>query len=71
MSYTVLIVEQDDQVRCVTRRTLVNAGFRVLEAPDAPAALAILRRVVQHIDLVLIGAVGSSPRPARRTAPQR
>jgi hypothetical protein len=61
-SYTVLVVEQTDVVRRITRRELAEGGCRVLEAANADEALAYLRRPDTHIDLVLIGAIGSVER---------
>jgi CheY-like chemotaxis protein len=58
-SYTVLVVEQADVVRRITKRTLCQEGCRVLEAANAPEALALLAMAETHVDLVLIGAVGS------------
>jgi DNA-binding NtrC family response regulator len=58
-SYTVLVVEQADVVRWITKRTLSRQGCRVLEAANAPEALALLAMAETHVDLVLIGAVGS------------
>ncbi|HEX2485264.1 MAG TPA: PAS domain-containing protein, partial [Myxococcota bacterium] len=48
---TVLVVEDDDPVRRVTRRALESAGYRVLEAADAEQALAHAERAA--IDLVV------------------
>jgi CheY-like chemotaxis protein len=59
--YTVLIVEQTDVVRQNTRRALTENGCRVFEAADATEALAVLAQPKNHVDLVLIGAVGGPP----------
>jgi hypothetical protein len=61
-SYTVLVVEQTDVARRIARRELAEGGCRVLEAANANEALAFLRRPDTHIDLVLIGAIGSVAR---------
>ena len=61
-SYTVLVVEQTDVVRRIARRELAEGGCRVLEAANANEALAFLRKPDTHIDLVLIGAIGSVER---------
>jgi hypothetical protein len=61
-SYTVLVVEQTDVVRRITKRTLSQQGCRVLEAANATDALAFLGRPDTHIDLILIGAIGSVER---------
>ena len=36
---TVLLVEDDDAIRAIARRTLLGAGYRVLDAPSAESAL--------------------------------
>ena len=41
----ILVVEDDDGVRWMTRRILVDAGYQVLEAPDGRAALDLLGRM--------------------------
>jgi PAS domain S-box-containing protein len=41
---TILLVEDDAVVRDVTRRMLVKAGYRVLEAHAGPQALAVLEQ---------------------------
>ena len=47
----VLVVEDDELIRCVTAEMLTTLGHHVLEAPDAPAALDILANT--HIDILL------------------
>ena len=49
---TVLVVEDDQQVRTIARRALIEAGFQVLEAQDGNQALSV---VADHdqIDIVL------------------
>ena len=42
-SETVLLVEDDDEVRAYSRNILRNIGYRVLEAHDYPSAKAVLR----------------------------
>ena len=61
-SYTVLLVEQTEVVRRIARRELAEGGCRVLEAANANEALTFLRTPDTHIDLVLIGAIGSVER---------
>jgi CheY-like chemotaxis protein len=61
-SYTVLVVEQTDVVRQITKRILSERGYRVLGAANTTEALAVLAMPETHIDLVLIGAVGSLER---------
>jgi len=65
-SYTVLVVEQADVVRRITKRTLRQQGCRVLEAANAPEALALLAMAETHVDLVLIGATTLSEPIDRR-----
>jgi PAS domain S-box-containing protein len=50
---TVLIVEDDDQLRQVLRRYLTRWGFDLLEAGNGPAALELARAHPHAIDLVL------------------
>lgn len=42
---TILLVEDADQVRTLTRRVLENAGYRVLEAASAEAAIKLCERI--------------------------
>jgi two-component system cell cycle sensor histidine kinase/response regulator CckA len=50
---TVLIVEDDRNVRTVTVLALKDQVARVLEAPDGPSALALVEREEGRIDLLL------------------
>jgi CheY-like chemotaxis protein len=50
---TVLVVEDEDNVRQLTRIVLERHGYTVLEAPDGVAALAVWRENRDRIDLVL------------------
>ena len=61
-SFSVLVVEKSDVVRRLTKRLLKNEGLQVLEAPDAPGALALLFKPENHVDLVIIGEIGSRER---------
>lgn len=61
-SFTVLVVEKSDVVRRLTKRLLKKEGLHVLEAPDAPTALAVLFQPEHHVDLVVIGEIGSPER---------
>ncbi len=71
----VLVVEDDEWVRAVTARALRHAGYGVLEAADAPEALALLSDVagakVQVVltDIVMPGMGGEVL--ARRLAAER
>ncbi|MBI2218928.1 MAG: GAF domain-containing protein [Candidatus Rokubacteria bacterium] len=61
---TILLVEDEPDVRELTREILTGAGYTVLEAEDATAALALAARVGDRIDLLLTDVVmpGSSGR---------
>jgi two-component system cell cycle sensor histidine kinase/response regulator CckA len=50
---TVLIVEDEEAARALTARMLLEAGYRVLTAPDGLAALAILAGLSHPVDVVL------------------
>jgi PAS domain S-box-containing protein len=50
-SETILVVEDDAAVRSYTTESLRDLGFTVLEAPDGPTALRILK---EHDDIKLI-----------------
>jgi two-component system, cell cycle sensor histidine kinase and response regulator CckA len=54
---TVLVVEEDDGVRSLIRTMLERHAYRVLEAPNAEAALALLGTTPLAIDLLLSGIV--------------
>lgn len=54
---SVLVVEDDDQVRAVIVRTLINLGYEALEASSGRQALDVLARPAQPIDLVLTDVV--------------
>ena len=66
---TILLVEDDDRVRDVTRRILVAAGYRVLPAARPEIALDLLARHAGRVDLLLSDVVMpgmSGPELARR-----
>jgi two-component system, cell cycle sensor histidine kinase and response regulator CckA len=50
---SVLLVEDDDQVRAFIRMLLTNNGYRVLEAQTGAEGLAIAQTESQNIDLLL------------------
>ncbi len=52
-SETILVVEDDDQVRAVVRGVLRRAGYRILEAADAASAREIVARNRGQIQLLL------------------
>ncbi|MBI4615780.1 MAG: response regulator [Planctomycetes bacterium] len=54
---TILVVEDEDQVRTLIRRMLQKRGYRVLEAPNGLEALRLARRETAPIDLVLSDTV--------------
>ena len=54
---TVLLVEDEDLVRQLTREILRRNGYRVLEACDGVAALALLQEHAGPIDLLLTDVV--------------
>jgi PAS domain S-box-containing protein len=53
---TILLVEDDDLVRAFAREQLDQLGYRVMEAENGPAALAILEGN-DHIDLLFTDVV--------------
>jgi two-component system, cell cycle sensor histidine kinase and response regulator CckA len=55
---TILLVEDADLVRTLTRRVLENAGYRVLEAASAEAAIKLCESIHdEKIDLLLTDVV--------------
>jgi two-component system, cell cycle sensor histidine kinase and response regulator CckA len=54
---TVLVAEDDDQVRAIVLRVLARAGYRVLEARSGSEALAVADRHLERIDLVVTDVV--------------
>jgi signal transduction histidine kinase len=56
-SETILLVEDDPPVRATAARILGSQGYRVLEADDADAALAILNRNGAAIQLMITDVV--------------
>jgi PAS domain S-box-containing protein len=54
---TILLVEDEPQVRSVIRRVLASCGYTVLEAPDGPAALALWEVRGHEIDLLISDVV--------------
>ena len=56
-SETIMVVEDDDDVRTYTVECLRELGYRVLEAHDGPAALRLLERQEKPIDLLFTDVV--------------
>jgi PAS domain S-box-containing protein len=54
---TVLLVEDEESVRQLARRTLQAQGYRVLEACDGAAALTVCQRHLRSIDIVVTDVV--------------
>jgi PAS domain S-box-containing protein len=54
---TVLVVEDEPQVRAVIRRVLTSYGYTVLAAPDGPSGLAMWEARGHEIDLLLTDVV--------------
>ena len=54
---TILLVEDDQAVRALTRRLLQAKGYKVLEASGADEAIAIAKGVENPIDLLLTDVV--------------
>ncbi|RME47524.1 MAG: response regulator [Caldilineae bacterium] len=54
---SILLVEDDPQVRAVTREILTDAGYRVLEAENGPSALDVAGRHSGDIHLLLTDVV--------------
>ncbi len=71
---TILLVEDEQALREVTRRILTGAGHRVLVAEHGPEALQVAAAHEGHIDLVLSDVVMPQmpgPELARRLVEQR
>jgi two-component system cell cycle sensor histidine kinase/response regulator CckA len=71
---TVLLVEDEQALRKLTRKMLLEVGFTVLDARDAFQAIEIAEQTETHIDLLLTDVImpGMSGRAlAERLSPQR
>ena len=53
-SGTILVVDDDDEIRDLTREVLENSGYKVLSAESGEQALNIFKEKAQDIDLVLM-----------------
>jgi len=51
---TILVIDDEPQIRRVLRTTLCNAGYTLIEANDGPEALELFFR--EHPDLILLDA---------------
>jgi two-component system cell cycle sensor histidine kinase/response regulator CckA len=70
----VLLVEDEQALRKLTRKMLLDVGFTVLEAKDGFQAIEIAKQKETHIDLLLTDVImpGMSGRAlAERLSPQR
>lgn len=56
-SHTILLVEDDGDVRALTRHILEEASLRVIEAPDGPTALKRWQEHRDEIDLLITDMV--------------
>jgi two-component system, cell cycle sensor histidine kinase and response regulator CckA len=56
-SETVLLVEDEESVRQLVRETLESKGYRVLEADNGEAGLAVAAQCQEQIDLVITDVV--------------
>ena len=56
-SETILVCEDDEQVRAYSADALSELGYRVIEAGDGPAALHILRDPARTVDLLFTDVV--------------
>jgi len=56
-SETILLVEDEDVVRCLARTILENAGYHVLEASRGREAIRLWQELEQPIDLLLTDVV--------------
>ncbi len=54
---TILVVEDDEAIRCLARRILTTAGYRVVDAPEGAEALALCQEHPGPIDLLLTDVV--------------
>ncbi len=71
---TILLVEDEDAVRSLTRRCLESSGYTVLQAASAEEALEIADRFAGRLDLLLTDVVmpgASGPELSRRLLERR
>jgi DNA-binding response OmpR family regulator len=65
---TILLIEEDDDVRPVLRHTLREEGYEVLVAVDEETAMAWLSAGPVNVDLILVNLVGRSTAEALAAA---
>jgi two-component system cell cycle sensor histidine kinase/response regulator CckA len=73
-SETILLVEDEDAVRGLTRRCLEASGYTVLQASNAEEALALAARFDGRLDLLLTDVImpgASGPELSRRLLERR
>ncbi len=51
MSKSILVIEDDDQVRILLKKMLENAGYSVMEAPNGDIGLKLYSK--QPVDLII------------------
>jgi signal transduction histidine kinase len=56
-NHSILVVEDDDDVRAYTVEILRELGYRVIEAHDGPSALRLIERQDRQIDLMFTDVV--------------
>ena len=54
---TVLVVDDESDVRSLVAEILRGSGYRVIAAPDGDAAIALLERAHQRVDLLVTDVV--------------
>lgn len=60
MSYTILVVDDEDSIRALYQAELEEDGYRVFSAPDGASALEILEREPVHVVVLDIKLKGES-----------
>ena len=51
---TILVIDDEPALRMVVRAVMEDAGWRVMEASSADAALKMLARDAEHVDVILL-----------------